>query len=144
MTLVIRNRNLNGGYAPHTDIGNIFDEIFRLDPFSRQSRAMKDDKVVIQDFEDRHEIFIAAPGLKKGDFNIQLKTDRLSISYDASADEGEGTHRAFSKSAFHKAYSVPGGTTPEDIKAKYSAGILKVIVNRPKVEVPTEHKIKIS
>ena len=82
--------------------------------------------------------------LKKADFNIQLKTDRLSISYDASAGEDEESRRTFSKSALYKAYTVPEGTVPEDIKAKYSAGVLKVIVNRPKVEAPTEYNIKIN
>jgi HSP20 family protein len=144
MTLVVRNRNLNGGYNPHIDLGSVFEEILRFDPFAKRSHSSRDDRVSIRDLEDRHEISIAAPGLKKADFNIQLKADRLSISYDASADEDENSRRTFSKSAFYKAYSVPEGTVPEDIKAKYSAGILKVIVNRPKVEVPTEHNIKIN
>tara|TARA_R110000824_G_scaffold336840_3_gene523358 strand:- start:189 stop:626 length:438 start_codon:yes stop_codon:yes gene_type:complete len=145
MTLVVRNRNLNGGYDPHIDIGSVFEEILRFDPFAKRSHSSRDDRVSIRDLEDRHEISIAAPGLKKADFNIQLKADRLSISYDASVDEDENSQvRMFSKSAFYKAYNVSEGTVPEDIKAKYSAGILKVTVNRPKVEVPTEHNIKIN
>jgi len=150
MTLVVRNRNhnLNGGFTshPYFDLGSIFDEILRFDPFTKNSYNVQDERVNIQSHEDRHEISIAAPGLKKADFNIQLKGGKLTISYDACAatQESASARRVFSKSAFSKTYSVSRDTTPEDIKAKYSAGILRVIVNRPESEVPAEHNIKIN
>ena len=142
MTLVVRNPN--AGFVPHSYFGNIFEDIFQLDPFTRRSFNARDDRVHTQSHEDRHEISIAAPGLKKADFNIQLKGGKLTISYDACSEENTDIRRAFSKSAFSRSYNVSRDTNPEDIKAKYSAGILKVTVNRPESEVPAEHSIKIN
>jgi HSP20 family protein len=142
MTLIVRNPNT--GFVPHSYFGNIFEDLFQLDPFIKRSFNTRDDRVQTQSYEDRHEISIAAPGLKKVDFNIHLKGGKLTISYDACSKEGADILRAFSKSAFSRSYSVSRDTTPEDIKAKYSAGILKVTVNRPESEVPAEHNIKIN
>jgi HSP20 family protein len=147
MTLVIRNPN--AGFVPQTYFGNIFEEWLGLDPLAVQPKALRrlntrDDCVHTESLEDRHEISIAAPGLKKADFNIQLKGGKLTISYDACSEESTDIRRAFSKSAFSRSYNISRDTTPEGIKAKYSAGILKVTVNRPESEVPAEHSIKIN
>tara|TARA_Y100000310_G_scaffold206297_1_gene206705 strand:- start:937 stop:1371 length:435 start_codon:yes stop_codon:yes gene_type:complete len=144
MTLIVRNPN--AGFVPHSYFGSLFEDLFQLDPFANRSFNTRDDQVHTQSLEDRHEISIAAPGLKKTDFNIQLKGGKLTISYGAceANQESASIRRTFSKSAFSKIYSVSRDTVPEDIKAKYSAGILKVTVKRPENEVPTEHSIKIN
>ena len=144
MTLVVRNRNSNRGFAPQTyGFGGIFDDFFDLDPFIKRVGVATDDRVKVKSLEDRHEISIAAPGLKKSDFNIQLKSDKLTISYEACSEESDSP-RSFSKAAFSRVWTVAPGTAPEGIKAKYSAGILKVTVMRPENEVPVEHSIKIN
>jgi len=142
MALIVRNPNT--GFVPHSYFGSLLDDFFQLDPLVKRPLNARDDRVHVQSHEDRHEIFIAAPGLKKTDFNIQLKGGKLTISYDACVEEDTKTCRSFSKSAFSKVYDISSGVTPEDIKAKYSAGILKVIVKRPESEVPIEHSIKIN
>ena len=142
MTLIVRNPN--AGFVPHSYFGSLFEDLFQLEPFTNRSFNSRDERVHTQSYEDRHEIFIAAPGLKKTDFNIQLKGGKLTVSYDACPEEGTKASRSFSKSAFSKTYSVSRDIIPEDIKAKYSAGILKVTIKRPESEVPTEHSIKIN
>jgi HSP20 family protein len=146
MTLVVRNRNLNGGHIPRSyfDLGSVFDDIFQFDPFTKRSHSVDNGQVKVQSFEDRHEISIAAPGLKKSDFNIQLKADKLTISYDACGEEETETPRSFSKTAFSRSWTLSKGMIPEGVKAKYTAGVLKVTVTRPEDEVPTEHSIKIN
>ena len=139
MTLIVRNHN--PGFEPHSYFGNLWDDFQFL---QKRSINTREDRVRVQSLEDRHELSIAAPGLKKADFNIQLKGGKLTISYDACTEEDTETSRSFSKSAFSRTYSVSGDTTPEDVRAKYSAGILKVTVNRPESEVPAEHNIKIN
>ena len=147
MTLVVRNRNLNGGYSPHSyfDLGSVVDDILQFDPFARRSFSGGDTQVRTLSHKDRHEVFVSAPGLKKSDFDIQLKGSKLIISYEACcAKENTEDCRTFSKSAFSRSYSVSRDTLPEDVKAKYAAGVLKVTISRPESEVPTEHSIKIN
>jgi len=145
MTLVVRNRNFNGGLAPQGyGLKNILEDFFDLEPLAKRPIPGQYAQVSAQSFEDRHEISIAAPGLKKSDFNIQLKTDKLTVSYEACEAQDTDDRRTFSRAGFSKVWTVARGTTPEDIRAKYNAGVLKVIVARPEDEVPAEHSIKIN
>jgi|10_taG_2_1085330.scaffolds.fasta_scaffold07069_5 HSP20 family protein len=145
MTLVVRNRNLSGGFVPRAySFGSILDDFFFSDPLAKRPPSADDDQVKVRSFEDRHEISIAAPGLKKSDFNIQLKADKLTISYDACDEQEAETSRSFSTMAFSRSWSLAKGIIPDGIKAKYNAGVLKVIVARPEDEVPAEHSIKIN
>ena len=139
MTLIVRNHS--PGFEPHSYFGNLWDDFQFL---QKRPLSAREDRVHVQSLEDKHELSIAAPGLKKSDFSIQLKGDELTISYDACAQEDVKTSRSFSKSAFSRTYSISRSTTPEDIRAKYSAGVLKVTVNRPENEAPAEHNIKIN
>ena len=139
MTLVV-NRNFNRGLRSKTyGFGNIFEDFFDVHPVFTGHNCVK-----VEATESGHQISVAAPGLKKSDFSIQLKDGRLTISYQACDGGEEGKRRHLSREAFSKSWTVSKGTTPEDISAKYTAGVLKVSVSRPEQEVPEEHNIKIN
>ena len=105
--------------------------------------------VNVKETEESYELEVAAPGLKKDDFNIEVDKGVLTISSETSSDNTEEkdnyTRREFSFSSFSRSFWLPEGTIEDDINANYDDGILKVTV--PKKEptpIPSAKKIEIS
>ena len=115
---------------------SMFDEMLNTRPTARQDSAVK-----INSLEDRTDISIAAPGVKKDEFDISVKEGVLTVSYAQSTEENE---RTFSQSAFARSWSLPEGTKTKDITAKYNAGILTLSVKKPKKVEPKIHSIKVA
>jgi len=120
---------------------NIFDNMFDDLFWSPPTRKRSDDCVSKTEFEDRTEISIAAPGIKKEDFSISLKENVIEVSYGQSTEENP---RAFSKSAFYRSWTLPEGTKIKDVSAQYDAGTLTLKIKKPAKSVPKIHSIKIT
>lgn len=77
---------------------------------------------------------IAAPGLKKEDFRINLENNILTICADLNdekREEGKNyTRKEFYYGSFSRAFTLPKTVDLDKIKADYENGILKV--NLPK------------
>lgn len=99
--------------------------------------------------KDEFRIEVAVPGMKKEHFNINLEKNMLSISAEvenSSENENERyTRREFSFDSFRRSFALPDSAHGEKIKAKYTDGILHIVV--PKKEEAKEkpaRKIDIS
>ena len=139
MTLVRRNTNNIDRFfltAPNI-FDNMFDDLF----WSPPGRKTSDEAVSTTEHDDRTEICIAAPGIKKEDFSISLKENIITISYNQSTKENP---RVFSKSAFSRSWTLPDGTKSKDVSAKYDAGILAVSVKKAKKIQSKTHSINIA
>jgi HSP20 family protein len=82
-------------------------------------------------------IEVAAPGMKRDDFKIELDNDVLTISSkrEDSYEEKDGnyTRREFSYQSFQRSFSLPQNRVKGDeITAKYVDGVLRITV--PKTE----------
>lgn len=80
---------------------------------------------------------IAAPGLKKGDFDIGLDHGVLTISSEQKQEheekEGETvTRREFSYSSFSRSFQLPDDVNTDAINAEYKDGLL--LLTMPKME----------
>jgi len=97
--------------------------------------------------ETEKELILSAslPGLEKDDIDINVTSDRITISGERKAEEekpGETYHvRQQSYGAFKICYGLPAEVKPDDVKATYHSGILEV--HMPKAEVTEEHKVKV-
>jgi HSP20 family protein len=87
----------------------------------------------IEEGDDAFEISVAAPGLKKDDFKVELKNNQLVISGERNEkneqkDEGylrqEYNYQSFVRSFPFEENQVMG----DKIQAKYSDGILHITV----------------
>ncbi len=86
--------------------------------------------------EKSYTIEVAAPGLKKSDFKLNLENDKLSVtakvSTDTKAEKVKAyTRKEFSSSSFTKAFHIPENTDLANISATYTDGIL--CIDLPKV-----------
>ncbi len=93
--------------------------------------------VNIAEDENRIQIEVAAPGMKKEDFKIDLEHNRLTVSAEISSESSESGERysrkEFSYRSFRRQFNIPVETiNGEQIQASYKDGIL--LLTLPKRE----------
>lgn len=93
--------------------------------------------VNILEDDNKIQIELAAPGMKKEDFKIDLDQNRLTISADATTENSETGERysrkEFSYRSFRRLFNIPVETINGDqIQAAYKDGIL--LLTLPKRE----------
>lgn len=91
----------------------------------------------IKETDNEYEVEMAAPGMTKNDFRIELHNYVLSISSEkqseSQSEEGKNiTRREFSYQSFSRSFSLPVTVETDKITAKYENGLL--LVNIPKKE----------
>jgi len=144
MTLVkFNNRTRNT--APY--FNNVFDSLFS-DALNKNYAINKVPGVNILESETAYTIELAAPGLVKEDFQINLKKDTLSVWAEKKADDAapkrDYTRKEFDYLSFARSFVLPETVDADKISAEYLNGILTISVGK-KVEVQPETKeIKVS
>jgi HSP20 family protein len=97
----------------------------------------------IRENEKDYTIEVAAPGMAKDDFNIDVDEGMLTISSqkeeDTTQEEGNFTRREYNYSSFSRSFRLPESVNAEDIKARYEEGVLKISVPK-REEQPTQRK----
>lgn len=94
--------------------------------------------VNVREKDDTFEIQVAAPGMKRDDFKINVENNVLSVSAEEKSkkedkhDEENFTRREFSYTSFRRSFSLPSSVDADSINAKYDNGIL--VVSLPKKE----------
>ncbi|HJU46392.1 MAG TPA: Hsp20/alpha crystallin family protein [Chitinophagaceae bacterium] len=86
--------------------------------------------VNITESENEYQVSLAAPGLKKGDFKVDLDGNMLSISSEKeeSKEEKEGKYnrKEYSYSSFSRSFTLPEEVNQDKIEATYEDGVLKL------------------
>ncbi len=123
---------------------SIVNDFFGRDVFSdfmNDWTGISTPAVNIIEGKDDFRVDVAAPGLKKEDFKINLENNTLTISSEKedSAEEKDGQfmRREFSYSKFCRSFSLPNSVDTNHIKASHKDGVLQITI--PKKE---EAKIK--
>ncbi|MBK5215103.1 MAG: Hsp20/alpha crystallin family protein, partial [Flavobacteriaceae bacterium] len=80
---------------------------------------------------------LAAPGLQKEDFTIEVEEDTLKIASKKVEEKKEETdsqfkRREFNYKSFERSFKLPENIKTEDIQANYENGVLRVTL--PKME----------
>ncbi len=92
--------------------------------------------VNIRENADAYQLDIAAPGLEKSDFNLNLDKNILTVSTEKKEENKEENpkfiRKEFSYKAFKRSFTVDEKIDATNISAKYENGILKVAL--PKKE----------
>ena len=98
--------------------------------------------VNILEKDDGFEVEMAAPGMDKKDFSIELENNVLTISSEKKSEKEESgkdkIHRKeFSYQSFRRSFTLARDTVDADkIQAKYENGILRLMI--PKKEEARE------
>ena len=89
-------------------------------------------KVDIVENEKSFELHVAAPGLNKDDFQIELKDNFLTVSGERkfTNEKQEKNYHAIETQfgAFSRSFSLPDNVDSSKINAKYNNGILELTI----------------
>lgn len=98
------------------------------------NRTMKMPAVNITETNDEYQVSLAAPGLKKEDFKIDIDGNMLSISCmkeeNKEEKEKKFTRREYSYQSFSRSFQLPEEVNQEKIDARYSDGVLQIVLPR--------------
>ena len=99
-------------------------------------RTMTVPAVNISENQNEYMVSVAAPGLKKNDFNIDLEGTMLTISCEKEEnvedDSQRHTRREYSYTTFSRSFTLPEDVMKDKIEATYEDGVLKISL--PKTE----------
>ncbi len=133
----------------------LFDDSFTRDIFDWMNTRMPVvggtlPAVNIKEDGDGFTVEMAAPGMTKEDFKINLENEVLTISAERETEneekEGERyTRREFSYQSFQRSFHLPKSAVDYDqIKAKYDNGVLSIrIPKREEVKALPARQIAI-
>ena len=104
--------------------------------------------VNIKEEKDKFVLELAAPGMKKDDFKINLDNYQLTISAETKSEKKEKedsyTRREFVYNSFSRSFTLPKTIDIDKIKADYRNGILDIVLPKKEEETKLTKQIKIS
>ncbi len=137
MTLVKVNNPINKSFD------GLMNELFNELPISF-GKSLREDvlhfpPVNIVEKNDSYHIELAAPGMEKADFNVQLDGKVLTISTEKkeekSSENEKMIRKEFSYKSFKRSFTVDDKIDAANITAKYENGILKL-------DLPKKEEVK--
>jgi HSP20 family protein len=95
---------------------------------------------------------IAAPGLKKEDFAIEIEKLVLKVSSNFTPklettdtdNDTQFTRKEFNYASFTRSFTLPKKVKVEDIEATYTDGILTILLPKKEVKEEIKRMVEIS
>ena len=131
-------------FAPSKNVVNFIDDFFNksIGDIIGTDVVKTHPSVNVINNENAFNLKLAAPGLSKSDFKIDIEDDFISISVakESTSDETteKYTRREFNFQAFKRKFRLPETVDQTQIKASYEDGILSLEL--PKIEINEEDK----
>lgn len=104
--------------------------------------------VNIVETDEAYRIELAAPGLQKEDFNLEINNGQLLISAQKTAEKVEGEkvrRREYSFFSFSRQFKLPEAVELAQVEARYEAGVLLInLPKRPEARPQAPRKLEIA
>ena len=112
-------------------------------PFSSHLPAVN-----VKETDKTYEINLAAPGLEKTDFKIDLNGNMITISAEKEKTEEEKedgfTRKEYNFNSFSRSFTLPEDTVADKIDAKYVNGELRLSLPKKEgAKKSFQHKISV-
>src|SRR6185312_3011517 len=121
------NRSLMPGFS------DVFDSIFN-DTFFSDRMISRVPAANISESADHYHVELAAPGLKKEDFKINLDRNVLSVSVEQNLEANESeknySKREYGYNSFVRSFTLPESADENRIDASYIDGVLKIDISK--------------
>ena len=132
-------------FGRNTWMPDVFNDFFDNDFMTRANATAP--AINVKESDTAYTVELAAPGLRKEDFNVNIDRDgNLHIRMESKAekkDEDNKSHylrREFSYSKFEQTLLLPDDVDKDGIEAKVNDGVLTV--NLPKTEKKEDKTLK--
>jgi HSP20 family protein len=144
MTLIRRNE-LTPAWS------NFFDDFLNRNWYDWSNRNFSNTNttlpaVNVKETEEAFAVELAAPGMEKDDFKVEVNNGLLTISSEKQAEsktenaKEHYTKQEFSYESFSRSFTLPTIADSEKIEAKYEKGIL--LISIPKKEEAKPRPVK--
>lgn len=134
------NSNLLPGFS------DVFQNFFN-DSFLSDRMVTRVPAANISESSDHYHIELAAPGLKKDDFKLQLDDHVLSISVEQMQNDKQQersySKREYSYSSFVRSFTLPESADEQQIDARYEHGILMIDIAKKEEAKSVRRQIEI-
>jgi HSP20 family protein len=128
---LIKFNNAGKNAAVNPGFNDIFESVFN-DSFLTDRMMSRVPAVNISETSDHYVIEMAAPGLNKEDFKINLHRNLLSVSVEQKKEQSEQNKqynkREFSYTSFVRSFALPDSADDANIEAQYINGMLSIQV----------------
>ena len=146
MTLVKFNPDNRNNSSLLPGFNDVFDSIFN-DTFFSDRMTSRVPAANVSESEDHFHVDLAAPGLKKEDFKINLDRNVLNISVERQ-NEQDNTQKNYSKreysySSWVRSFTLPESANAEQIEAAYTNGILTIDIAKREEAKAVRRQIEI-
>jgi HSP20 family protein len=122
-------------------LANIFNEVEQV----AQTHQYSFPAVNVLESEDSFKIELAAPGLKKEDFKVNIHENTLTISTENKTETeekvGKYTRKEFNYASFKRSFTLPKSVDGEKIVASYNDGILGLELPKKEEAKPKEPRL---
>lgn len=127
-------------------VNSVFDNLFN-DSFITDRLVTRVPAVNITETQDSFSIELAAPGLQKSDFKINVDKNVLTISVEKK-DEAVVEEKLYSKkeynyTSFTRSFSLPDSVNYSNIDASYIDGVLAVTVGKKEEAIVAKRLIEV-
>ena len=123
-------------------VPTFFDTIFGKDFFDYNGNhlATTVPATNIKESKENYSLELAAPGMKKSDFKIEISNSVLTVSAEKELNKEETennfTRKEFNYHSFSRSFNLPQTVNKDAIAASYTDGVL--YINIPKKEEAKE------
>lgn len=136
MTLIkFKNENPVMGRSRVPYFNDLFNDLFE-NVVASDFRKSTLPNVNIRETADRYILEMAAPGLTKEDFKVNIENEILTVSAEKKSESDEKnekyTRKEFSYTSFSRSFTLPEMVETEKINARYENGIM--MIDLPKKE----------
>ena len=135
-----RNSSLMPGFS------DVFDSIFN-DTFFNDRLTTRVPAANISETEDHFHVELAAPGLKKDDFKLNLERNVLNVSVEQRSEDNNVqknySKREYSYSSWVRSFTLPESANIENIEAQYTDGVLKIDIAKREEAKAVRRQIEI-
>ena len=105
--------------------------------------------VNVKESDHEFKLELAAPGLSKDDFKINIENDMLNISAEKKEEQAtqneKYTRKEFSYASFKRTFTLPETADSEKISAAYDNGVMTLVIPKKDEARPKPlREIKIS
>jgi HSP20 family protein len=122
----------------NTSLGNVLND---------DTSVLRPD-VNVKETDNEYIMEVAAPGLEKSDFDIEIEDGSLTLSAEKKNEEEDKgdkyLRREFQYTSFSRSFHLPENVKVEDVEAKYIDGVLHVSIPKAQPTITQPRRIEIS
>lgn len=135
MNLVKRNYQITPSF---------FDQLI-YNELGRQKDSMEKQLATnISESDTQFLLEIAVPGKSKSDFKIEINKEILTIGLETKNEISENDPQYYKKefdySSFQRSFTLPDSVAADQIDARYTNGVLKLVLPKKKESLPQPKK----